>query len=65
VTDVHGCFGAKTRRTVMGSRPAGSKVVAIVTHRRTVEEVLANLGLLPRRPPLPPAQAPPKLALAL
>jgi len=41
------------------------KVVAVVTHPRTAEEVLSNLGLLPPRSPLPPSQAPPQLSLDL
>jgi hypothetical protein len=44
------------------------KVLAVVTSRRTVEEVLSNLGLLPARTPpvpLPVATTPPQLALAL
>jgi hypothetical protein len=56
-------FGDDVFRCPCGGR---RKVVAIVTHPRTAEDVLANLGLLlPRRPPLPPAQAPPQLSLAL
>ncbi len=51
--------------------PCGGRrrVTAVVTNRRTAEEVLRNLGLLPRgpAPPHPPArlEAPPQLALAL
>jgi hypothetical protein len=41
------------------------KVLAVVTSRRTAEEVLANLGLLPRSAPSPAAQSPPQLALGL
>jgi hypothetical protein len=41
------------------------KVLAVVTSRRTAEAVLANLGVLPGRPPVPVATAPPQLALAL
>jgi hypothetical protein len=54
-------FGDDVFRCACGRR----KVVAIVTHRRTAEEVLANLGLLPHRTPLPPAQATPQLSLGL
>lgn len=43
------------------------KVHAIVTSRRTAEEILRNLGLLPAAPPRPVAlaQAPPQLELGL
>lgn len=41
------------------------KVLAVITSRRTAEEMLANLGLLTPRPPRPVAQAPPQLALAV
>lgn len=40
-------------------------VTALVTSRRTAEEILRNLGLLPAPLPLPPAQAPPQLVLPL
>jgi hypothetical protein len=55
-------FGDDVFRCPCGGR---RKVVAIVTNPRTVEEVLANLGLLPPRTPLPHAQAPPQLSLGL
>ena len=39
-------------------------VMAIVTSRRTAEELLRNLGLLPSQPPpVSRAQAPPQLEL--
>ena len=42
------------------------KVTALVTSRRTAEEILRNLGLLPLQvPALPPAHAPPQLELSL
>ena len=43
------------------------KVTALVTSRRTAEEILRNLGLLPAAPPRPVAlaQAPPQLELSL
>ena len=41
------------------------KVLAIVTSRRTAEELLRNLGLLEPRPPPPVAQGPPQLELAM
>lgn len=44
------------------------KVLAVVTGRRTAEQLLRNLGLLPPRPLpllLPGAQAPPQLELSL
>ena len=43
------------------------KVTAIVTSRRTAEEILRNLGLLPAPPPRPVAlaQAPPQLELPM
>ena len=55
-------FGDDVFRCPCGGR---RKVVAIVTHRRTAEVVLTNLGLLRPRPHLPPAQAPPQLSLGL
>ena len=49
--------------------PCGGKrkVTAIVTSRRTAEEILRNLGLLPSSPPRPVAlaQAPPQLELPM
>jgi hypothetical protein len=41
------------------------RVVAVVTSRRTAEEVLRNLGWLERTPPWPTAQAPPQRELLL
>jgi hypothetical protein len=41
------------------------KVLAVVTRRRTAEEMLRNLGLLQPRPPLPAAQSPPQIELAV
>ena len=42
------------------------KVTALVTSRRSAEEILRNLGLLPlQSPALPRAQAPPQLELSL
>jgi hypothetical protein len=41
------------------------KVLAVVTDRGTVEEVLRNLRMLPPRVPLPLAQSPPQLGLAV
>ncbi len=41
------------------------KVWAVVTSRRTAEEMLRNLGLLQPRPPLPAAQSPPQIELAV
>lgn len=55
-------YGEDVFRCSCGGR---RRVVSIVTHRRTAEEVLTNLGLLEPRPPLPPAQAPPQLSLGL
>jgi hypothetical protein len=55
-------FGDDVFRCACGGR---RRVVAIVTHPRTAEEVLANLRLLPPRTRLPPAQAPPQLSLGL
>ena len=47
--------------------PCGGRrrVLAVVTSRRTAEEVLGNLGLLPRPLPLPASQSPPQQQLAL
>jgi len=47
--------------------PCGGRrtVLAVVTSRRTAEEVLQNLGMLTPRRALPQSQAPPQLALAL
>ena len=47
--------------------PCGGRrrVLAVVTSRRTAEEVLSNLGLMPRPSPLPASQSPPQLKLAL
>ena len=47
--------------------PCGGRrrVLAIVTSRRTAEEVLGNLGLWPRPLPLPASQSPPQQQLAL
>jgi hypothetical protein len=39
------------------------RVVALVTNRRTAEQMLRNMGLLQPWPPLPVAQAPPQLEL--
>ena len=48
------------------ARVALGKVTALVTSRRTAEEILRNLGLLPAAPrPVALAQAPPQLALSL
>ena len=41
------------------------KVLAVVTSRRTAEEVLQRLGMLTPRRALPPSQGPPQLALVL
>jgi hypothetical protein len=41
------------------------KVLAIVTSRRTAEELLRHLGLLEPKPPPPVAQGPPQLELAM
>ena len=41
------------------------KVLAVVTSRRTAEEMLRNLALLQPRPPLPAAQSPPQIELAV
>jgi hypothetical protein len=47
--------------------PCGGRrrVVAVISHRRTAEEVLRNLGRLPPRSPPARAQSPPQLALAV
>ena len=39
------------------------RVVALVTNRRTAEQMLQNMGLLHPWPPLPTAQSPPQLEL--
>lgn len=41
------------------------RIVAVVTSHRTAEEVLRNLGLLPKRQLLPPEHGPPQLELAM
>ena len=41
------------------------RIVAVVTSHRTAEEVLRNLGLLPKRKLLPPEHGPPQLELAM
>ena len=41
------------------------KVLAVITSRKTAEEVLQNMRLLEPRPPAPVAQAPPQLSLAV
>ena len=41
------------------------RIVAVVTSHLTAEEVLRNLGLLPKRRLLPPAHGPPQLELAM
>ena len=41
------------------------KVLAVITSRRTAEEVLRNMRMLQPRPPAPTAQAPPQLSLAV
>jgi len=41
------------------------KVWAVVTSRRTAEEMLRNLAPLQLRPPLPAAQSPPQIELAV
>ncbi len=59
---------ARTWKIDVWQCPCGGKrkVVAVVTSRRTAEELLRNLGLLPPRPPpLPGAQGPPQLELSL
>jgi hypothetical protein len=47
--------------------PCGGRrrVVAVISNRRTAEEVLGNLGRLPPRSPPARAQSPPQLALAV
>jgi hypothetical protein len=47
--------------------PCGGRrrVVAVISNRRTAEEVLRNLGRLPPRSPPARAQSPPQLALAV
>jgi ribosomal protein S27E len=55
-------FDADVWRCPCGGR---RRVLAVITSRRTAEEVLANLGLLPRRASPPQAQSPPQLALPL
>lgn len=41
------------------------KVLAVITARRTAEEMLSNMGLLTTRVPAPQAQAPPQLSLVM
>jgi hypothetical protein len=41
------------------------RVLAVISSRRTAEEVLGNMGLLERRPRSPMAQGPPQLSLGL
>ena len=55
-------FGEDVTRCPCGGR---RRVVAIVTGRNTIDEVLGRMKLLSPRPKLPPATAPPQLALAL
>jgi hypothetical protein len=55
-------FGEDVWRCHCGGR---RRVLALVTHRQTAEEVLANMGLSERRSPSPIARDPPQLALAL
>jgi len=54
-------FGEDVYRCPCGGRRA---VLAVVTNPATAQQVLANLGLLASRPPLPQPQAPPQLTLA-
>jgi hypothetical protein len=49
----------------LGARGGRRRVVAVISHRRTAEEVLRNLGRLPPRSPPARAQSPPQLALAV
>ena len=58
----HRTFGDDVFHCACGGR---RQVVAVVTHRRTAEAVLANLRLLPPRAALPSSQAPPQLSLGL
>jgi hypothetical protein len=58
----HRTFGGDVFHCACGGRRS---VVAVVTHRRTAEAVLANLRLLPPRAALPSSQAPPQLSLGL
>jgi hypothetical protein len=55
-------FGEDVWRCHCGGR---RRVLALVTHRQTAEEVLANMGLSERRPPPHVARGPPQLALPL
>ncbi len=41
------------------------KVTAVITSRLQAEEVLRNMGLLDKWPPLPVAQSPPQMELAI
>lgn len=41
------------------------RVVAVVTNPSTAEDVLRNMGLLTRRPKLPPSQGPAQLSLSV
>ena len=40
-------------------------MLAVITSRRTAEEILGNMGLLEPRPPPPNAQGPPQLQFAM
>lgn len=58
---------ARTWQVDVWRCPCGGrrKVTAVVTSGRTAERVLENMGLLGPRPPLPAAQSPPQLTLAV
>ena len=56
-TLLHRTFGCDVWKCRCGGQ---RRVVALVTNRRTVEQLLANMGLLHPSPPLPAAQGPPQ-----
>ncbi|MBI5480646.1 MAG: hypothetical protein HY906_17445 [Deltaproteobacteria bacterium] len=57
---MHRTFGCDVWRCPCGGQ---RRVVALVTRRRTAEELLRNVGVLDVAPPLPWAPGPPRLAL--
>ena len=59
-TLLHRTFGCDVWRCSCGGQ---RRVVALVTNRRTAEEMLRNMGMLAVAPPLPQALGPPQLEL--
>ncbi len=59
-TLLHRTFGCDVWRCACGGQ---RQVVALVTSRRTAEEMLRNMGMLDVAPPLPQAPGPPQLKL--